>query len=91
MYTMLSDSNAVAAKKSLDVMIELYRRNIWKDAKTVNVISTACFSPVPKVYAMTHFLVYEHTRQGICKSAGKKLEKSVILLQKSTLCRLKCA
>uniref|UniRef100_A0A674M9T6 Protein SDA1 n=1 Tax=Takifugu rubripes TaxID=31033 RepID=A0A674M9T6_TAKRU len=29
MYTMLRDSNATAAKISLDVMVELYRRNIW--------------------------------------------------------------
>ncbi|NXY74959.1 SDA1 protein, partial [Glareola pratincola] len=49
MYTMLRDSNPTAAKISLDVMIELYRRNIWNDAKTVNVITTACFSKVTKV------------------------------------------
>ncbi|XP_060567917.1 protein SDA1 homolog [Ruditapes philippinarum] len=49
MYTMLKDNNPVAAKMSLDVMIELYRRNIWKDAKTVNVITTACFSKVTKI------------------------------------------
>lgn len=29
MYTMLRDNNATAAKISLDVMVELYRRNIW--------------------------------------------------------------
>ncbi|MEE6460411.1 hypothetical protein FKM82_000958 [Ascaphus truei] len=49
MYTMLRDSNAIAAKISLDVMIELYKRNIWNDAKTVNVITTACFSKVAKI------------------------------------------
>ncbi|XP_009866879.1 PREDICTED: protein SDA1 homolog, partial [Apaloderma vittatum] len=49
MYTMLRDSNPTAAKISLDVMIELYRRNIWNDAKTVNVITTGCFSKVTKV------------------------------------------
>ncbi|XP_018605807.1 protein SDA1 homolog [Scleropages formosus] len=49
MYTMLRDSNAVAAKMSLDVMVELYERNIWNDAKTVNVITTACFSKVTKI------------------------------------------
>ncbi|KAK2872397.1 hypothetical protein QQF64_017993 [Cirrhinus molitorella] len=49
MYTMLRDSNPTAAKISLDVMIELYRRNIWNDAKTVNVVTTACFSKVTKV------------------------------------------
>lgn len=49
MYTMLSDSNAMAAKMSLDVMTEMYHRQIWNDVKTVNVISTACFSKITKV------------------------------------------
>lgn len=49
MYTMLRDCNPIAAKISLDVMVELYLRNIWNDAKTVNVITTACFSKVTKI------------------------------------------
>ncbi|XP_029301366.1 protein SDA1 homolog [Cottoperca gobio] len=49
MYTMLRDSNPLAAKISLDVMVELYKRNIWNDTKTVNVITTACFSKVTKI------------------------------------------
>uniref|UniRef100_A0A4W6CDA3 Protein SDA1 n=1 Tax=Lates calcarifer TaxID=8187 RepID=A0A4W6CDA3_LATCA len=49
MYTMLRDSNPIAAKISLDVMVELYKRNIWNDAKTVNVITTTCFSKVTKI------------------------------------------
>lgn len=57
MYTMLKDSNAVAAKKSLDVMIELYRKNVWHDAKTVNVITTACFSPVAKVISKIYMML----------------------------------
>uniref|UniRef100_A0A3B3S0J4 Protein SDA1 n=1 Tax=Paramormyrops kingsleyae TaxID=1676925 RepID=A0A3B3S0J4_9TELE len=58
MYTMLRDSNAVAGKISLDVMVELYMRNIWNDAKTVNVITTACFSKITKILvaAMKFFL-----------------------------------
>uniref|UniRef100_A0A8C6KLU5 Protein SDA1 n=1 Tax=Nothobranchius furzeri TaxID=105023 RepID=A0A8C6KLU5_NOTFU len=48
MYTMLRDSNPIAAKISLDVMVELYKRNV-NDAKTVNVITTACFSKVTKI------------------------------------------
>ncbi|XP_076614154.1 protein SDA1 homolog [Chaetodon auriga] len=49
MYTMLRDSNPIAAKISLDVMVELYKRNIWNDTKTVNVVTTACFSKVTKI------------------------------------------
>ncbi|XP_035213126.1 protein SDA1 homolog [Stegodyphus dumicola] len=35
-------------------MIELYRRNIWRDAKTVNAIATACFSKVNKILVAAH-------------------------------------
>jgi len=58
MFTMLKDSHNVAAKMSLDVMITLYRKNVWRDAKTVNVISTACFSDTTKlmVTAVKFFL-----------------------------------
>ncbi|GLH00013.1 Protein SDA1 homolog [Gryllus bimaculatus] len=49
MYSMLKDTNAKAAKMSVDIMIDLYKKNIWNDAKTVNVIVTACFSKFTKV------------------------------------------
>ncbi|KAI9202331.1 SDA1-domain-containing protein [Polychytrium aggregatum] len=51
MYTMLKDSNEVAAKKSLDVMIELYIKHVWDDAKTVNIIAEACLSNMSKLAA----------------------------------------
>ena len=44
LYKMLDDNNGIAAKKSLDVMVDLYRKRIWTDARTVNVIATACIS-----------------------------------------------
>ncbi|KAJ8884267.1 hypothetical protein PR048_016124 [Dryococelus australis] len=49
MFNMLKDSNAKAAKMSVDIMVELYKKNVWNDAKTVNVIATACFSKFSKV------------------------------------------
>ncbi|KAH8284968.1 hypothetical protein KR054_003349 [Drosophila jambulina] len=50
MYSMLKDANPKAAKMSADIMIELYKKNIWNDTKTVNVIATVgCFSKVTKV------------------------------------------
>ncbi|XP_058456024.1 protein SDA1 homolog [Malaya genurostris] len=50
MYTMLRDSNPKAAKMSIDIMVELYKKGIWNDSKTVNVIATVgCFSKVTKV------------------------------------------
>eukprot|EP01135_Chromosphaera_perkinsii_P005741 Nk52_evm41s359 gene=Nk52_evmTU41s359 len=58
MYQMLNDPCQMAAKKSLDVMIELYRKNVWRDAKTVNVIASACLSSTMKlcVTAISFFL-----------------------------------
>ncbi|CAG8590906.1 10995_t:CDS:10 [Funneliformis mosseae] len=41
--------DSISAKKSLDVCIELYRKGIWNDAKTVNVIAEACFHQITKI------------------------------------------
>uniref|UniRef100_A0A182MZ85 Protein SDA1 n=1 Tax=Anopheles dirus TaxID=7168 RepID=A0A182MZ85_9DIPT len=50
MYTMLRDTNPKAAKMSVDIMIELYRKQVWNDVKTVNVIANVgCFSKITKV------------------------------------------
>merc|ERR1719424_1927582 len=49
MYEMMQDTHPIAAKKSLELMVTLYRKNVWHDNKTVNVITTALFSPVAKV------------------------------------------
>lgn len=53
MFTMLKDTNTRAAKMSIDIMIELYKKNVWNDAKTVNVIATGCFSKITKVNSHT--------------------------------------
>lgn len=49
MFSMLKDSNVKAAKMSADIMIKLYNKNIWNDAKTVNVLATGCFVKATKV------------------------------------------
>ncbi|XP_076285077.1 SDA1 domain containing protein Mys45A [Lasioglossum baleicum] len=49
MFSMLKDSNVRAAKMSADIMIELYKKNIWNDAKTVNVLATGCSAKTNKV------------------------------------------
>lgn len=58
MFTMLQESNGVTVKTAVDIMIELYKRNIWADEKTVNMIASACFSKITKVMvaAMKFFL-----------------------------------
>jgi hypothetical protein len=35
-----------------NILIELYKKQIWNDAKTVNVIAASCFCKIAKVVAM---------------------------------------
>jgi protein SDA1 len=44
LYTMLDDASDVAARKSLNVIVELYRRRVWTGARTVNAIADVCLS-----------------------------------------------
>jgi protein SDA1 len=53
-----SSEHVIAGKKSLEVCIELYQKNIWNDHKTVNVIAEACLSPITKVMVTAvHFFL----------------------------------
>ena len=49
LFTSIKDNNLTVAKASLDTLIELYHKNIWKDAKCVNVIANCCFSKHAKM------------------------------------------
>jgi protein SDA1 len=45
------------AKYATLLLIDLYKKKIWNDAKTVNVIANNCFSKTSKVVALAlHFL-----------------------------------
>lgn len=41
MYSVIQDEHEGAAKKGLAVLTEMWRRHVWRDAKTVNVIAAA--------------------------------------------------
>ncbi|UYV62566.1 SDAD1 [Cordylochernes scorpioides] len=49
MFSQMAKSSKAAVKMSLDIMINLYRKNIWRNAKTVNVIASACFSHMTQI------------------------------------------
>lgn len=59
---MLQDQNESASRRSLNVMIELYKRRIWNDEKTVNVISEAVFNSNAKIVvaASKFFLILDY-------------------------------
>lgn len=59
---MIKDPDEGASKRSLQVMIQLYRKWIWNDENTVNVIAEACLHNKTKicVAAVKFFIVMEY-------------------------------
>ena len=46
------------AQKSLQIMVDLYKRNIWTDNRTVNAISDGCFNQSGKIRMIAaYFLI----------------------------------
>ena len=83
-YTMIQDQNEGAARRSLSVMIELYKRRIWNDEKTVNVISEACFNTNPKVIvaACKFFLILDYDHDSEDESSDDENTKIKLLKQR---------
>uniref|UniRef100_A0A669C7D2 Protein SDA1 n=1 Tax=Oreochromis niloticus TaxID=8128 RepID=A0A669C7D2_ORENI len=84
MYTMLRDSNPIAAKISLDVMVELYKRNIW----WTNMVWICCavFSKIWCGLSLCVFVKNEgpSARDLMAKfSTGKKTSKNKKKLEKA--------
>lgn len=87
MFSMVKDSNPKAAKMSLDIMIELYKKNIWNDAKTVNVIGTVgCFSKITKVMvaALKFFLGTDEDEDSDSDSDNEPDLKAAIMANRVT-------
>ncbi|CAF1430037.1 unnamed protein product [Rotaria sordida] len=85
MCTIIKESNAIAVKMALDIMIDLYRKNIWNDAKTGNIIASTCFSKITKVQvaALNFFLCNNQNKDKEKDSDSdddEKLTKKEILL-----------
>jgi len=51
-FSMLEDPSSTAAMRSLQVVIDLYKKRVWIDSRTVNVIAQACLSNQPKNIAL---------------------------------------
>jgi len=83
-YTMVQDPNEGASRRSLNVMIELYKRKIWNDDKTVNVISEGCFSNNPKIVvsACKFFLTLDYDYDSDSDSEEDEHKKDKIALLK---------
>jgi protein SDA1 len=73
---MLNDPNKKAARKTLNIMISLYKKKIWNDAKTVNAIAETCNSTDPKIcLASCHFFLSEFEEAEADSSEEEELEE----------------
>lgn len=61
LFGIVAEDTTVAARKTVLLLAELYRRRVWTDARTINVIASACTSTVTRVVvaALNFFLGIE--------------------------------
>ncbi|KAL4448816.1 hypothetical protein ABPG77_007533 [Micractinium sp. CCAP 211/92] len=64
MYSVIQDEHEGAAKKGLAVLTEMWRRHVWRDAKTVNVIAAAALHKSSRIMlAALKFLLGQDTAE----------------------------
>lgn len=57
-FQIIKNNQDNSAKRALHIMIQLYKKNIWNDSKTVNIIALGCLNPYYKVRLIScHFLI----------------------------------
>ena len=72
---MLNDPNKKAARKTLNIMIILYKKKIWNDSKSINAIAQTCTSNDPKIaYASCQFFLSEYEEAEQDSSDEEELE-----------------
>ena len=70
-YEMIEDTNVTASKKSLHVLMTLYKKRIWTDPRTVNVIANACTLTESKLVMIgCTFLLLADTEEFASDSEG---------------------
>ncbi|CAJ0586519.1 unnamed protein product, partial [Mesorhabditis spiculigera] len=83
----LKDSRSIVARAAQLVLIDAFRRNFWRDAKTVNAVAECCFHKLPKVQiaAMKFFLGTKEDEEGIEYDSADEDEKEEKEAQQKTL------
>jgi len=57
-YDIIKNNSDSLAKRAMFIIISLYRKQVWNDGKTVNVIASGCFSENEKVVSLAcNFLI----------------------------------
>ena len=64
LFTVVSnESESTAARKTVQILAELYRKRVWTDARTINVLASACASThVPVLLSSINFFLGIETK-----------------------------
>lgn len=69
LFAMMEDPSPVLVKRSLHVLVDLFRKRIWNDAKCANMIANACFHPTTAVAIIaTKFVLDSESKEGDVES-----------------------
>lgn len=65
LFAMVEDPSEVLVKRSLHVLVDLFRKRIWNDAKCANMIAGACFhTATPVAVIAAKFILDSESKQG---------------------------
>lgn len=75
------------AQKSLKLLIDLYKRNVWTDNRTVNIIAEACFGPSSRTRLMACYFLMETTMplEELPESEDEAVNPSDLTLKKGVV------
>lgn len=60
-FEILKNNSDALAKYSVRIMISMYKKNFWNDAKTVNIIAHGCFNDWYKIRLICCYFLIETT------------------------------
>lgn len=64
LFAMVEDRSEVLVKRSLHVLVDLFRKKIWNDSKCANMIATACFHPATPVAIIAAKFILDSESKG---------------------------
>lgn len=69
LFTMASDPNQLLVKRSLHVLVDLFRKRVWNDAKCANMIAFTCFhQSMPVAIIAANFLLDSESKTQTAES-----------------------
>lgn len=84
LFSMVEDPSQVLVKRSLHVLVDLFRKKIWNNAKCTNMIATACFhDAVPVAIIATKFILDSESKEEIDDSDDDSDDESRAMSKRS--------